>query len=182
MLVAGHRISMRLSTFATDIADLPAMPGTVAAITPRTDAVLLRLDDWQNNKKLDRILLYHNARERAGRVEPVETTLLPVDAAWLARLKATPWPSRRLPMHTMDSAPLFAALLRQHLFVSVYRGFAQSLASEHAMRFAAMQSAQTNIGDRLEELNAHWRQMRQGAITAELIDAIGRVEALRGKE
>lgn len=182
MLVAGHRISARLSTLGGTVSDLAAMPGTVAAITPRTDAVLTRLDQWQDDPSIEKILLFHNARDYGGLVEPTMTTLLPLDSAWLARLTAEPWPARGLPMHTMETEDLFAALVRQHLFVSVYRGFARSLAAEHAMRFAAMQSAQTNIRDNLSELTGLWRQMRQGAITAELIDAISRVEALRGKE
>jgi F-type H+-transporting ATPase subunit gamma len=182
MLVAGHRISARISTLGGKISDLDAMPGTVAAITPRTDAVLTRLDQWQDDPSIERIVLFHNARDYGGLVEPIMTTLLPLDAAWLDKLTAEPWPARGLPMHTMETQALFAALVRQHLFVSVYRGFARSLAAEHAMRFAAMQSAQTNIRDNLSELTSLWRQMRQGAITAELIDAVSRVEALRGKE
>lgn len=182
MLVAGHRISARLAAMGATVEDLAAMPGTVAAITPRTDAVLTRLDQWQDDPSIEKILLFHNARDYGGLVEPTMTTLLPLDAAWLEKLTAEPWPARGLPMHTMEPDRLFAALVRQHLFVSVYRGFARSLAAEHAMRFAAMQSAQTNIRDNLGELTGLWRQMRQGAITAELIDAISRVEALRGKE
>lgn len=182
VLVAGERLFARLEARGAEPLDLGAMPGTVAAITPHTDAALVRLDRFQHEHRLDRVLLFHNARPRAGPVETVKAVLLPVDPAWLDGLAKAPWPSRRLPMHTMETDALFAALLRQFLFAAVYRAFARSLAAEHAMRFAAMQSAQSNIRDNLADLNALWRQMRQGAITAELIDAIGRVEALRGRE
>lgn len=55
---------------------------------------------------------------------------------------------------------------------------AESLASEHASRLAAMQHADRNIQERLEELRAQFRQQRQLAITTELLDIVAGFEAL----
>jgi F-type H+-transporting ATPase subunit gamma len=88
------------------------------------------------------------------------------------------WPSQTLPTFTMDRERLFSALIRQYLFISLYQALAESLASEHASRLAAMQYADRNIRERLEELRAQFRQQRQLAITTELLDIVAGFEAL----
>jgi F-type H+-transporting ATPase subunit gamma len=81
----------------------------------------------------------------------------------------------------MDEAELFQGLIREYLFVSLFRAFAESLASENASRLASMQVAERNIEDRLHALTVESRQLRQSAITDELLDIIASFEALRGK-
>jgi F-type H+-transporting ATPase subunit gamma len=107
---------------------------------------------------------------------------LPVDNKWINGLKAKRWPSKVIPMFTMDEAQLLQALIREYLFVSLFRAFAESLASENASRLASMQVAERNIDDRLRALTSESRQLRQDSITAELLDIIASFEALRGKQ
>jgi F-type H+-transporting ATPase subunit gamma len=52
------------------------------------------------------------------------------------------------------------------------------MASENASRLAAMQSAERNIGDRLDDLTRQFHQQRQTAITSELLDIAAGFEAL----
>jgi F-type H+-transporting ATPase subunit gamma len=72
-------------------------------------------------------------------------------------------------------------LIREYLFVSLFRAFAESLASENASRLASMQVAERNIEDRLKELSSQFRQSRQSSITSELLDIVAAFEALKGK-
>jgi F-type H+-transporting ATPase subunit gamma len=81
----------------------------------------------------------------------------------------------------MDRDQLFSALIRQYLFVSLFRACAESLASENASRLAAMQGAERNIEERLEELQTQFHQQRQMTITEELLDIVAGFEALSGK-
>jgi F-type H+-transporting ATPase subunit gamma len=81
-------------------------------------------------------------------------------------------------MFTMDAERLFSALIRQYLFVSLFRACAESLASENASRLAAMRGAERNIGDQLTELTHQFHQKRQMAITEELLDIASGFEAL----
>jgi F-type H+-transporting ATPase subunit gamma len=62
--------------------------------------------------------------------------------------------------------------------VSLYRAFAESLASEHSSRLAAMQVAQDNAEERLDDLARRFHQRRQSAITEELLDITAGSEAL----
>jgi F-type H+-transporting ATPase subunit gamma len=54
----------------------------------------------------------------------------------------------------------------------------ESIASENAARFAAMESAHDNVSKKLEELRQEANQARQSEITTELIELITGAEAL----
>ncbi|KUK85600.1 MAG: ATP synthase gamma subunit-like protein [candidate division TA06 bacterium 34_109] len=52
------------------------------------------------------------------------------------------------------------------------------MASENASRLTAMQKAEENIEERLDNLNSQFNRQRQNAITEELLDIIAGFEAL----
>jgi len=83
-------------------------------------------------------------------------------------------------MHTMPRASLLAAVVRQYLFVMLFRACAESLAAEHGARLAAMQAAEKALGERLGDLAKDYRRKRQERITAELLDVVGGFEVLTG--
>ena len=72
------------------------------------------------------------------------------------------------------------ALIREYLFISLFRACAESLASENASRLAAMQRADKNIDDLLENLHGTFHRLRQSGIDEELFDVISGFEALKG--
>jgi len=78
------------------------------------------------------------------------------------------------------TAPL-RALIRGYLFVSLFRACAESLSSENASRLAAMQRADKNIDELLEDLTGKFHRLRQSGIDEELFDVISGFEALSGK-
>ena len=80
----------------------------------------------------------------------------------------------------MDWDRLFSALIGHYLFVSLFRAFAESLASENASRLASMQAAEKSIRDQLSELTMKYHQQRQMSITEELLDIVSGFEALKG--
>lgn len=59
------------------------------------------------------------------------------------------------------------ALIREYLFVSIFRACAESLVSENASRLVSMQRADKNI-DELLELNQTVHRLRQDRIDEEL--------------
>ena len=76
--------------------------------------------------------------------------------------------------------PTLQAFIREYLFVLLYQACAESLASENASRLAAMQRAEKNIKEILEDLNRIFHRIRQEAIDEELFDVVSGFEALRG--
>lgn len=179
VLAVGERVTSRLGDAGIPVEDTLAVPGSAEAITWQAQDLLVRIEQWHERRNLDRILLYYNRPLSEAAFRPHTWQLLPVDPAWLSQLATRPWKSRTLPMFTIDLDGLFSSLIRQYLFVSLYRAFAEALASEHASRLASMQHAQRNIEDRLDELHAQFRHARQMAITEELLDIIAGFEALR---
>lgn len=178
IIAVGERVAVRLDGGHGGLEAVFEVPSSVAGITPLVQELLLHIDAWRSEEELRYLLLFYNAARSGVGHQPTHLRLLPVDEHWLRELQQRPWQSRRLPTYTMDWQTLFAALIRQHLFVALYRACAESLASEHASRLAAMQGAEKNIAERLEELTRAFHQQRQTAITEELLDIMAGVTAL----
>jgi F-type H+-transporting ATPase subunit gamma len=73
-------------------------------------------------------------------------------------------------------------LIKEYLFVSIYKACAESLASENASRLEAMLRAEKNIEELLDGLNQNFRHMRQTDIDEELFDLVAGYEALLGEK
>lgn len=175
----GARILPHLEN-AHDIHEVLSMPDSARGIIDPVEDLLVPIQQHQETHKVSRILLFYNHPTSAAAYAPQTFQLLPLSRDWLNRLEQEPWPEKGLPTFTMEWSALLRSLIRQYLFVSLYRAFAASLAAENASRLAAMQSAESNISDRLDDLNSEYRRQRQGAITAELLDVVSGFEALTG--
>lgn len=179
----GERVTDRLEGAGFPVGEpMPFFPGSLVGIQDVLYEVLLKIEDWQFNRAIDQIVIFHHKITSKASYEPNMLQLLPINGEWLQYLKERQWPSRSLPTYTMEWDQLFSALIRQYLFVSLYRAFVESLASENASRLAAMQAAEKNITERLDELNFQYRLQRQSNITSELLDIVAGFEALSGSQ
>jgi len=178
-LVIGARASARLSDAGVTIDAELETPGSASGISTLVQDALLKIDTWRTNRRLNRVLLFYNQRETASSYQPHVRQLLPVDHSHIAALRPTRWPRRSLPTHRMGGDRLFSVLIRQYLFVTLFRACAESLAGENASRIASMQAAERNIEERLNELRTDYNQQRQTAITEELLDVVTGFEALK---
>lgn len=178
-LTVGARATARLEARGAEPAATYSLPGSINGLSESVGTILGALDQWREDGIIDRAVIFYNRREELGSSAPRMRRLWPPDPRYLHALSRKPWDSRTLPMFTMDRAALLSALIRQHLFVSIFQAGAESMAAEHAARLSAMQSAERNIAEKLQEMNAEHRRARQNAITAELLDIIAGSEALR---
>jgi len=153
-------------------------PDAVDQITPRVQDLLVEVEQWRTDEQIRKVLLFHNETTSRTSFAPTMQQLLPLDHRWLDTLEEEPWPTKMIPAFRMDWEPLFAALVRQYLFVSLYRAFAESLTGEHSSRLAAMQAAEDNAEERLDDLQMRFNRQRQNAITEELLDITSGYEAL----
>jgi F-type H+-transporting ATPase subunit gamma len=180
VFAVGTRAAAGMEEAGQSVQEAMPMPASLAGITPMVQTLLLRLDTWRQHQRLGRIVVFHNRLLSGTAYHPQMVPLLPIDLTRFQHPLAPPWPSRSLPLSTMECGQLLASLLRQHLFVALYRAFAESLASENASRLASMQAAERNIEERLEEIRALFRYRRQHRITEELLDIVAGFEALSG--
>lgn len=174
----GSRLRPYFKTTSSHLAKHFTLPTSTEGIGETVQDILLVLDNWQENLKISKILLFYNQPTSGASYQACCQQLLPLDRDWLLSLERKNWPTAMLPTFTMNWQDLFSDLISQYLFVSLYRALASSLASENASRLAAMQSAQKNIEEHLDELNAQYRRQRQSAITSELLDVVAGFEAL----
>jgi F-type H+-transporting ATPase subunit gamma len=181
IMAVGARAVARLEEAGEKVDFYFDVPGSLSGITPRVQEILLQIEAWQCPGGVERIVLFHHKPVSGSTYQPQTLPLLPMDLAWLEALGRQPWPSRVLPTYTMDRPQLIYALLGQYLFVVLYQALAESLASENAARLAAMQAAEMNIDERLQELRLQYNQLRQSTITEELLDIVAGFEALTGK-
>jgi F-type H+-transporting ATPase subunit gamma len=177
VLAVGLRAAGRLEDAGQPVEETFSVPGSTSGITPLVQELLWVLETWPA-RGIERVGLYFSEHLSAASYRPELFLLLPIDEEWLARVGAGSWPGRCLPLFTMDWDRLFSRLIRQYLFVSLYRAFAESLASENASRLSSMQGAERNIEEMLSRLQARFQQQRQMSITEELLDIVSGYEAL----
>ena len=177
-LAVGQRMVAQLQSAERHVEEGYSVPGSTVGVDTVGQDILFKIEEWQADRQVEQILLFHAKPTSPTSFQPSRTDLLPLDRGWLEELRAKPWPTKQLPMFTMNWGPLFKSLIRQYLFVNLYRALVESLASENASRLASMQAADRNIDERLDELRADFHRQRQTAITSELLDIIGGFEAL----
>jgi F-type H+-transporting ATPase subunit gamma len=64
------------------------------------------------------------------------------------------------------------ALVREYLFICLYKACAESLASENGSRLVAMQSAQKNIEALSSATSRSYHRLRQASIDEDLFDVM----------
>jgi F-type H+-transporting ATPase subunit gamma len=178
VMAVGQRVSARMQEAGQAVEEYLSVPGSVTGIVPKVRQLLAKIDTWQEERALEQVFLFYSRQLSGARYEPHTVHLLPVDKQWLSRIGKRKWPGRSMPMFSMDWDHLFSALIRQYLFVSLFRSFAESLASENASRLASMQGAEKNIKEQLDSLRMRYHQQRQMSITEELLDIVSGFEAL----
>jgi F-type H+-transporting ATPase subunit gamma len=174
----GERVYSRLAEAGLPLLGLFPVPNSVKAITPLIGQILLESEKFRNMDENAELYLFYNRHKTRASYEPVSQRLLPLDETWRSNLSKVPWPTGNLPEVMGDSTETLRALIREYLFVSLFRACAESLASENASRLAAMQRADKNINELLDNLKGEFYRVRQSGIDEELFEVISGFEAL----
>jgi F-type H+-transporting ATPase subunit gamma len=178
----GERVRARLTDAGLPLTGLFSVPGSVMAITPLVGQILVGCGLPRSQGDATELHLFFNRPTSGSGYEPVHQRLLPLDENWRHRLADFPWPTGNLPEVTGSGTATLRSFIREYLFVSIFRACAESLASENASRLAAMQRADKNIDESLEDLNGKFHRLRQSGIDEELFDVVSGFEALSAKK
>jgi F-type H+-transporting ATPase subunit gamma len=143
------------------------------------DRLGLRLMDDYLSGALDEIFLVYGAFISLARQQPAILPLLPVTPAADSG-NGERGRSGREYTHEPSEAALLAELLPRLIKAQIYRGLLDTSAGEHAARMTAMDNATRNCDELVADLTLLYNKTRQAAITTELIDIVGGVEALKG--
>ncbi|RJP50763.1 MAG: F0F1 ATP synthase subunit gamma [Anaerolineaceae bacterium] len=174
----GERVHARLADAGLPLMGLFTVPNSVKAITPLIGRILVESEARRGRDEVAELHLFYNRPVSGAIYAPVSQRLLPLDENWRRKLAELPWPTGNLPEVMGGSTATLRALIREYLFVSLFRACAESLASENASRLAAMQRADKNINELLDDLNRTFHRLRQSGIDEELFDVISGFEAL----
>lgn len=179
LLVVGYRMGRELERLGLVPEAVLTVPGSAAGFRNTVGQLLDRLDRWQA-AGVSRVDLFLNQPDATGmqcfpRVRP----LLPLDEDLRTAICETTWPGQAEPMLLGAPEDLFGTLLRQWLFLRMYDALASSMVAESGARLFTMQSAETNIEEKLETLQRLYRTERQSQIDAELLDISAGWEAVR---
>jgi len=174
----GERVHARLTDANLSMAGLFSVPTSVQAITPLVGQIQIESETHRAKGDYAHLYIFYNRPKTGALYEPISLRLLPLDAQWQQGLAKVPWPTKVLPEVMCGGTVTLRALIREYLFISLFRACAESLASENASRLSAMERADKNIDELLENFHSTFHQLRQTGIDEELFDVISGYEAL----
>jgi len=174
----GERVQSRLGDTGLALAGTFPVPSSVQAITPLVGRIQIESEANRAKGEVTRVYVFHNRPKSGALYEPVSQRLLPLDAQWQQALAKVSWPTQTVPEVMGVGTTAMGALIREYLFISLFRACAESLASENASRLAAMERANKNIDELLEQLHGTFHRLRQSGIDEELFDVIAGFGAL----
>lgn len=181
VLCVGARAEYALLDHGIDPERVFLTPASADGIGRFAGELVTELEAMNRGHRSDSVAvtLAFTRRVGHGLQEPVVQPLLPLPAELTPAGQQPPWVSRSLPDYNMPSDALFSALIRNHIFASVFRASAEALVTENTARLALMQQAEQSVDERLGEVDADLRSVRQDDITTELLDVIIGFEALK---
>ena len=127
---------------------------------------------------LDEVFMFYGEFISLAKQPPAHLPLLPI-ASTKKEEDEIPVGAKDY-VYEPDVNGLLAELLPRFVKVQIYRGLLDTSASEHAARMTAMDNATRNCDEMVRALTLLYNKTRQAAITTELIDIVGGVEALKG--
>ena len=174
----GERVHARLTDSGLPMMGRFPVPNSVKTITPLVGQIQIESESRRAKGEYVSLYVFHNRPQSGALYEPVSQRLLPLDAEWQKGLTQVGWPTKRVPEVMPGVTAALRALIREYLFISLFRACAESLASENASRLAAMERADKNISELQENLHGTFHRLRQSGIDEELFAVIAGFEAL----
>ncbi|MFA5504283.1 MAG: F0F1 ATP synthase subunit gamma [Vulcanimicrobiota bacterium] len=173
----GERVAGSLIDAGLQVVGVLPVPNSVSAITTLVEEIEVRSDARRSLGDYGEVQVFHNRMTGAQSYQPVGQRLLPLDEGWRQDLLQTKWPTQSPPQMIDNGTWAMPDLVREYLFVSLFRASAESLMSENTSRLAAMQRAEENIEERVGTLTRSYHRLRQNQIDEELFDVISGYEA-----
>lgn len=178
MWTVGERIHARLSDDGFAVKGLFHVPNDVGGIGALVGHLQENVETRGVYEGSESLYVFHNRQCSGSVYEATVQRLLPLDREWRDGLTTIRWPGKSAPEILAGPRGILRALVREHLFISLFQACAESLASENASRLAAMRRAEKNIDDLKEDLTRRFHQARQTSIDEQIFDVVSGFEAL----
>ncbi len=141
------------------------------------EAVCKELEDKFTSGKLDEVYMIYTKFKSALSMTVMSEKILPIVPESIQNTDKSDKKSSGLVLFEPDAVEVFSALVPRMLRSRVRQACLDAKASEYGSRMTAMESATKNAGDLIKKLQLSYNKIRQGKITAELLDILGGAQA-----
>ncbi len=124
--------------------------------------------------RVDEVYVAYTDFVNTLRQVPTIKRILPIESAQIKRQGP-----QAVYLYEPNAEQILAEVLPRFVQVLIYQALLESVASEHAARMVAMRNATDNANELIESLTLLRNKVRQTAITKEMLDIAGGVEAMR---
>jgi F-type H+-transporting ATPase subunit gamma len=169
----GDRVCERVEAAGFTPVQRYTLPGSVDGISALVERLLFDSEASHSKGESASVFIFNNRPQSMALYAPVSLRLLPLDAVAAPRPPETlrqPGARFREVLGAHDATR--SALVREYLFICLYKACAESLASENGGRLVAMQSAQKNIEALSAATSQSYYRLRQSSIDADLFDVM----------
>lgn len=129
------------------------------------------------NETADEVVLIYNEFKSVVAQKVIVKKILPIGSIEEEGGEALPV---AIFLYEPSQQEVFSRLLPKYIEIQVFHALLESQASEEAARMSAMENATKAANDMIGNLTLQFNKARQAAITKELMDIVGGVEALKG--
>jgi len=164
----GRNFSVRTGNELKAVFDGIGDNPTVEDTRPISNLVIAEFE----SAGVDRVLLAYSRFVNTAVQAPTIDTLIPVEPAELTGNAAIGYIYEPGPVEVLEK------LLPRYIEMEVYHAVLEAMASEHSARMVAMKNATDAANDLIDGLTLQLNKARQEAITSEMLDIVGGVEAL----
>jgi F-type H+-transporting ATPase subunit gamma len=125
------------------------------------------------------VVVVYNAFKSMVAQTVTESKLLPLSPEEAGESGSAPESSADF-IYEPSMEAIFDRLIPRNVDIQIYRALLESSAAEEAARMSAMENATQSCTEMVGKLTLQFNKARQASITAELMDIVGGVEALKG--
>jgi F-type H+-transporting ATPase subunit gamma len=168
------------------IADFTGLPAWISIADVRPISRVL-IDDYVGGNSGETYIAYTDfintltQRPRVQRLFPLipDESLRDLGGQEYLKIQAAPTTRVAEYIYEPDAAAILEEIVPKFTELVIYQSILESVASEHSARMVAMRNASDNARTLADDLQLSYNKARQGAITGEILDIVGGVEALR---
>jgi F-type H+-transporting ATPase subunit gamma len=168
----GDRVCERLAAAGLPSTKRFALPGSVDAISALVEQLQFESEASHSKGECAEVFVFNNCPQSVRLYRPVGLRLLPLDARAAAHQGRPGRPAGGFREVLGASETTRNALVREYLFICIYKACAESLASENGSRLVAMQNAQKNIEALSAATSRSYYRLRQSSIDEDLFDVM----------
>ena len=174
----GERVAGALAEKGFARIEVFELPTSIESIGSFVGQVLVAIEAFQERLNSLELHVFHHRPATGATYAPQAQQLLPIDKQWWWSQGVEKWPTNQIPQTIAPPVPTYVALVREYIFVSLFRACVESLASENASRLAGMQRAEKNIDELSHALTQQFHRLRQSSIDEELFDVVSGFQSL----